>query len=48
MFLLEAPITATRQVARDIVIAGMALAAFITGVGIFQAATYSHRAKAMN
>jgi hypothetical protein len=34
-----------RQVARDIIIAGMVLAAVIAGVGIFQATTYSQRAK---
>jgi hypothetical protein len=37
-----------RQVARDIIVAGMALAVFIAGVGLFQATTYSQRAKALN
>lgn len=37
-----------RQVARDIIIAGMALAVLIAGVGLFQATTYSQRAKALN
>ncbi len=37
-----------RQVARDIIIAGMAFAVFIAGVGIFQALSYNHRAKELN
>lgn len=37
-----------RQTARDIIIAGMAAAALIAGVGIFQATTYSQRAKVLN
>ncbi|MBI5247096.1 MAG: pilus assembly protein PilM [Elusimicrobia bacterium] len=37
-----------RQVARDIIVAGMLLGAFIALVGIFQAATYNHRAKELN
>jgi Tfp pilus assembly PilM family ATPase len=37
-----------RQVARDIIIAGMALAVFIAGVGLFQMTTYSQRAKVLN
>ncbi|UPT75913.1 MAG: hypothetical protein M0D55_09725 [Elusimicrobiota bacterium] len=37
-----------RQVARDIIIAGMALGALIALTGIFQATTYSHRAKELD
>lgn len=37
-----------RQVARDIIIAGMALAGLIAAVGLFQTATYSQRAKELN
>lgn len=37
-----------RQVARDIIIAGLAGALFIAGVGVFQATTYSQRAKVLN
>ncbi|MCR4295259.1 MAG: hypothetical protein NUW21_06970, partial [Elusimicrobia bacterium] len=37
-----------RQVARDIIIAGMAASVLIAGIGIFQATTYSQRAKVLN
>ncbi len=37
-----------RQVARDIIIAGMALGAGIALVGAYQAASYSHRAQELN
>ncbi len=37
-----------RQTARDIIIAGMAAALLIAGVGIFQSTTYSQRAKVLN
>lgn len=37
-----------RQVARDIIFAGMILAGLIASVGIFQAATYNQRAKELN
>ncbi len=37
-----------RRTARDIIIAGIALAALIAGVGLFQATTYKSRAKALN
>ena len=37
-----------RQVARDIIIAGVALSIFIALVGIFQLTTYSQRAKELN
>ncbi|MDP3543831.1 MAG: hypothetical protein Q8T11_15290 [Elusimicrobiota bacterium] len=37
-----------RQVARDIIVAGLAGALLIAGVGIFQATTYSQRAKVLN
>lgn len=37
-----------RQVARDIIIAGMALGAVIALTGVFQAAGYSHRAQELN
>lgn len=37
-----------RQVARDIIIAGFALAAFIAGVGLYQITTYSQRARVLN
>ncbi|MBI2789043.1 MAG: hypothetical protein HYX59_10215, partial [Elusimicrobia bacterium] len=37
-----------RQVARDIILAGFALAAFIAGVGVYQITTYSQRARVLN
>ncbi len=37
-----------RRTARDIILAGLALAALIAGVGLFQATTYKSRAKALN
>ena len=37
-----------RQVARDIIVAGAAVAAIIAGVGLFQMTTYSQRARVLN
>lgn len=37
-----------RQVARDILVAGMAIAGLIAGVGLFQTTTYAHRARELD